>query len=109
MNDKAVRLRGKDLLGIADLTAAEISLILDTAESFVGLELGTGQQMARGHALHRLQYRAARQEEIAIDERFAGVPGRRHRLCTVRRGRRGVVDREGAQVDVRAADALAPD
>jgi len=27
MNDPAVRLRGKDLLGIADLTASEISLI----------------------------------------------------------------------------------
>jgi aspartate carbamoyltransferase catalytic subunit len=33
MSDKAVRLRGKDLLGIADLTASEISLILDTAEA----------------------------------------------------------------------------
>jgi len=33
MNDKAVRLRGKDLLGIADLTASEISLVLDTAEA----------------------------------------------------------------------------
>jgi len=33
MNDPAVRLRGKDLLGIADLTASEISLILDTAEA----------------------------------------------------------------------------
>src|SRR5512137_2936169 len=33
MNDTAVRLRGKDLLGIADLTASEISLILDTAEA----------------------------------------------------------------------------
>ena len=31
MSDKAVRLRGKDLLGIADLSASEISLILDTA------------------------------------------------------------------------------
>jgi aspartate carbamoyltransferase catalytic subunit len=33
MSDKAVRLRGKDLLGIADLTASEISLVLDTAEA----------------------------------------------------------------------------
>jgi aspartate carbamoyltransferase catalytic subunit len=33
MSDKAVRLRGKDLLGIADLSASEISLILDTAEA----------------------------------------------------------------------------
>jgi aspartate carbamoyltransferase catalytic subunit len=33
MNEKAVRLHGKDLLGIADLTASEISLILDTAEA----------------------------------------------------------------------------
>jgi aspartate carbamoyltransferase catalytic subunit len=33
MNDPAVRLRGKDLLGIAALTASEISLILDTAEA----------------------------------------------------------------------------
>jgi aspartate carbamoyltransferase catalytic subunit len=33
MSDRATRLRGKDLLGIADLTSAEISLILDTAEA----------------------------------------------------------------------------
>ena len=33
MNEKAVRLHGKDLLGIADLTASEISLVLDTAEA----------------------------------------------------------------------------
>jgi len=33
MSEQAVRLRGKDLLGIADLTASEISLILDTAEA----------------------------------------------------------------------------
>jgi aspartate carbamoyltransferase catalytic subunit len=33
MNDTAARLRGKDLLGIADLTPSEISLILDTAEA----------------------------------------------------------------------------
>jgi len=33
MSDTAVRLRGKDLLGIADLTASEITLILDTAEA----------------------------------------------------------------------------
>ena len=33
MSDTATRLRGKDLLGIADMTAAEISLILDTAEA----------------------------------------------------------------------------
>jgi aspartate carbamoyltransferase catalytic subunit len=33
MSATAARLRGKDLLGIADLTASEISLILDTAEA----------------------------------------------------------------------------
>jgi len=33
MSDTAARLRGKDLLGIADLTASEITLILDTAEA----------------------------------------------------------------------------
>jgi len=33
MSDQAARLRGKDLLGIADLTASEITLILDTAEA----------------------------------------------------------------------------
>ena len=33
MSETAQRLRGKDLLGIADLTAAEITLILDTAEA----------------------------------------------------------------------------
>jgi aspartate carbamoyltransferase catalytic subunit len=33
MSETAVRLRGKDLLGIADLTASEITLILDTAEA----------------------------------------------------------------------------
>ncbi|MEK6630432.1 MAG: aspartate carbamoyltransferase catalytic subunit [Acidobacteriota bacterium] len=33
MSDAATRLRGKDLLGIADLTAAEITLVLDTAEA----------------------------------------------------------------------------
>jgi aspartate carbamoyltransferase catalytic subunit len=33
MSEQAARLRGKDLLGIADLTASEISLILDTAEA----------------------------------------------------------------------------
>ncbi|MCX6550150.1 MAG: aspartate carbamoyltransferase catalytic subunit [Acidobacteria bacterium] len=33
MTESATRLRGKDLLGIADLTASEISLILDTAEA----------------------------------------------------------------------------
>jgi len=31
MSEKAARLRGKDLLGIADLTSSEITLILDTA------------------------------------------------------------------------------
>ncbi len=33
MSEKAARLRGKDLLGIADLTPSEITLILDTAEA----------------------------------------------------------------------------
>jgi aspartate carbamoyltransferase catalytic subunit len=33
MSEAAARLRGKDLLGIADLTASEITLILDTAEA----------------------------------------------------------------------------
>ena len=33
MSDTAARLAGKDLLGIADLTPAEITLILDTAEA----------------------------------------------------------------------------
>ncbi len=33
MSEAAVRLRGKDLLGIADLTPSEITLILDTAEA----------------------------------------------------------------------------
>jgi aspartate carbamoyltransferase catalytic subunit len=33
MSEQAARLRGKDLLGIADLTPSEISLILDTAEA----------------------------------------------------------------------------
>jgi aspartate carbamoyltransferase catalytic subunit len=33
MSETAARLRGKDLLGIADLTASEITLILDTAEA----------------------------------------------------------------------------
>jgi len=33
MSEKAQRLRGKDLLGIAGLTEAEITLILDTAEA----------------------------------------------------------------------------
>ena len=33
MSETATRLRGKDLLGIADLDAAEINLILDTAEA----------------------------------------------------------------------------
>jgi len=33
MSETATRLRGKDLLGIADLEAAEINLILDTAEA----------------------------------------------------------------------------
>ena len=33
MSEHAARLRGKDLLGIADLTPSEISLILDTAEA----------------------------------------------------------------------------
>jgi len=33
MSEPAARLRGKDLLGIADLTSSEISLILDTAEA----------------------------------------------------------------------------
>jgi aspartate carbamoyltransferase catalytic subunit len=33
MSDTAARLRGKDLLGIADLTSSEITLILDTAEA----------------------------------------------------------------------------
>ena len=33
MSETAARLRGKDLLGIADLTSSEITLILDTAEA----------------------------------------------------------------------------
>ena len=33
MSEQAARLHGKDLLGIADLTSSEISLILDTAEA----------------------------------------------------------------------------
>jgi aspartate carbamoyltransferase catalytic subunit len=33
MTETAARLRGKDLLGIADLTTSEITLILDTAEA----------------------------------------------------------------------------
>jgi aspartate carbamoyltransferase catalytic subunit len=39
MSDTPTRLRGKDLLGIADLNAAEITLILDTAEAM--LEIGS--------------------------------------------------------------------
>jgi aspartate carbamoyltransferase catalytic subunit len=39
MSDAATRLRGNDLLGIADLNATEISLILDTAEAM--LEIGS--------------------------------------------------------------------
>jgi aspartate carbamoyltransferase catalytic subunit len=39
MNALPTRLRGKDLLGIAGLTAAEITLILDTAEAM--LEIGS--------------------------------------------------------------------
>jgi aspartate carbamoyltransferase catalytic subunit len=39
VSETPTRLRGKDLLGIADLTAAEITLILDTAEAM--LEIGS--------------------------------------------------------------------
>ena len=39
MNALPTRLRGKDLLGIAGLTAAEITLVLDTAEAM--LEIGS--------------------------------------------------------------------
>jgi aspartate carbamoyltransferase catalytic subunit len=39
MNATPTRLRGKDLLGIAGMTAAEITLILDTAEAM--LEIGS--------------------------------------------------------------------
>jgi aspartate carbamoyltransferase catalytic subunit len=39
VSDAATRLRGDDLLGIADLDATEISLILDTAEAM--LEIGS--------------------------------------------------------------------
>ncbi len=39
MTDRPTRLRTKDLLGIADLNASEISLILDTAEAM--LEIGS--------------------------------------------------------------------
>ncbi len=39
MSETPTRLRGKDLLGIADLTAGEITLILDTAEAM--LEIGS--------------------------------------------------------------------